>query len=240
MRSAGAERRSGLGRRLAAAAVAAATALVITGASILLFFNPVWISSAQGRASAASATGWTAEQVGVVTQDIVLEVWFGPGAFDQEIDGKPVLNERERSHMVDVRRVVISFYALVLASAAVLLVAGLSSRGSRWLWRAVELGAAGLAVGAIVIGGAFLVFFDIAFTLFHQLFFAPDTWTFDPATERLVQLFPYAFWTETSGAIAGVGLALTACVWALARRLAGRRGGPPAPTGAVAAGGDAS
>ncbi|HSW41937.1 MAG TPA: DUF1461 domain-containing protein [Patescibacteria group bacterium] len=240
MSSAGAERRSGLGRRLAAAAVAAATALVITGASILLFFNPVWISSAQGRASAAAATGWTAGQVDAVTLDIVLEVWFGPGAFDQEVAGEPVLDERERSHMVDVRRVVLSFFAVVVAGAAVLLVAGASSRGSRWFWRAVEFGAAGLAVGALVIGGAFLAFFDIAFTLFHQLFFAAGTWTFDPATDRLVQLFPYEFWTETSVAIAGVGLVLTACVWVLARRLAGRRGGPAVPTGAVAAGGDAS
>ena len=38
--------------------------------------------------------------------------------------------------------------------------------------------------------------FDWAtFSFFHGLFFAAGTWTFDPATDRLVQLYPEAFWT---------------------------------------------
>ena len=240
MSAAGAEGRSGLGRRLAGIAVAFAAALVITGASIALFFNPAWVSFAQGRGNAAAYTGWTPEQVDTVTRDIVLEVWFGPGTFAQDVAGQPVFVERERSHMADVRAIVLAFYALVAVAFATLVIAGVASRGSRWFWRAVSIGAGGLAVGAIVIGGTFLVFFDTAFSLFHQLFFAAGTWSFDPATDRLVQLFPYQFWTETSVAIAVVGLGLTLCVWALARRLAGPRGGPPVAAGAVAAGGDAS
>jgi integral membrane protein (TIGR01906 family) len=87
---------------------------------------------------------------------------------------------------------------------------------------------------------AFFLLFDTAFTLFHQLFFAEGTWTFDPATDRLVQLFPYQFWTETSVAVAVVGLVLTTAVWAVAQRLAGRRDRPRVPDGALASGGDAS
>jgi integral membrane protein (TIGR01906 family) len=211
-------------------AVAVATALVITGASVALFFNPAWVSFAQGRANAAAFTGWTPEQVDTVTRDIVLEVWFGPGTFVQEVAGGPVFDERERSHMADVRGVVLVFYALVLAALAGLLVVGVVSRGSAWFRRAVALGAGGLAVGAVAVGGAFLLFFDTAFTLFHQLLFSAGTWTFDPATDRLVQLFPYQFWTETSVAIAVVGLALTVGVWAVVR--------PRARTGRAPAGQD--
>lgn len=240
MSAAGAEGRSGLSLRLAGIAVVFATALVITGASIALFFNPAWVSFAQGRADAAAYTGWTPGQVDTVTRDIVLEVWFGPGTFAQDVAGEPVFVERERSHMADVRAIVLAFYALVAVALAALVIAGVASRGSRWFWRAVSIGAGGLAGGAIVIGGAFLVFFDTAFTLFHQLFFAAGTWSFDPATDRLVQLFPYHFWTETSVAIAAVGLGLTLCVWALARRLAGPRGGPRVPAGAMVSGGDVS
>jgi len=212
--------RSGLGRRLAGVGVALATALVITGVAIALFFNPAWVSFAQSRADAAAYTGWTREQVDGVTRDIVLEVWFGPGTFEQQVAGRPVFDERERSHMADVRGVVLAFYALVAAGLAALVVAGVAARGSRWFRAAVALGAGGLAVGAVAVGGAFLLFFDTAFTLFHQLFFAQGTWTFDPATDRLVQLFPYQFWTETSVAIAVVGLGLTIGVWAAARRRA--------------------
>jgi integral membrane protein (TIGR01906 family) len=215
--AAGTESRSGVGRRLAGAAVAIATALVITGVAIALFFNPAWVSFAQGRADAAAYTGWTAEQVDVVTRDIVIEVWLGPGSFEQEVAGQPVFDERERSHMADVRGVVLSFYALVLAALAVLLVAGIASRGSRWYRGAVALGAGGLAVGAVAVGGAFFILFDTAFALFHQLFFAQGSWTFDPATDRLVQLFPYQFWTETSVAIAVVVVGLAIIIWAVAR-----------------------
>lgn len=218
MRATDTEGRHGLGRRLGVVAVALATALVIIGAAIALFFNPVWVSFAQGRADAAAYTGWTPEQVDAVTRDIVLEVWFGPGTFDQEVAGQPVFDERERAHMVDVRSIVLAFSTLVAVALAALIIAGVASRGSRWFWRAVSIGAGGLAVGAVAVGGAFLLFFDTAFALFHQLFFAAGTWTFDPATDRLVQLFPYQFWTETIVAIAAVGLGLTLGVWAVARR----------------------
>jgi len=209
--------RPGVFGRLAVAAVAIATALVITGTAIALFFNPVWVSFAQGRTDAAAYAGWTSEQVDAVTRDIVIEVWLGPGTFEQEVAGGPVFEARERAHMADVRRVVLSFYALVLAGAAILLVAGVASRGARWFRGAVALGAGGLAVGAIAVGTAFLVFFDQAFTLFHQLFFAQGSWTFDPATDRLVQLFPDQFWTETSVVIAVVVLGLAVLVWAVVR-----------------------
>ena len=71
-----------------------------------------------------------------------------------------------------------------------------------------------------MIGIAFAVAFDQAFTIFHDLLFPAGNLEFDPATDRLVQLFPYDFWTETSVAIAVVGLLFTVATWALARRMA--------------------
>lgn len=226
----------GPGRRLAAVAVAIATALVLIGLTIALFFNPAWVSFGQARANAAAYTGWTPAQVDAVTRDVVLEVWLGPGTFEQTVDGVAVFEARERSHMADVRRVVLAFYALVLAGAVVLLVAGVGSRGARWFWGAVATGAKLLTVGAVAVGIAFALTFDAAFTLFHQLFFAAGTWTFDPATDRLVQLFPYQFWTETTIAIAVAGLALTLVTWAVARRLARPRRDSAPPSPATAAG----
>ena len=230
----------GAGRLVAGVAVRVATALVIAGLTIALFYNPVWVSFEQARSDAAAWTGWTPAEVDAVTRDLVAEVWAGPGTFDQQVAGVPVFEERERSHMVDVRRVLLSFYAVVVLGAVTLLAAGAASRGSRWFWRAVARGAAGLAIGAAVVGAAFFVFFDTAFTLFHEVFFAAGTWSFDPATDRLVQLFPYQFWTETSVAIAVVGLGLTLGVWVVARRMARPRGGPPVAAGAMVVGGDLS
>jgi integral membrane protein (TIGR01906 family) len=76
-----------------------------------------------------------------------------------------------------------------------------------------------LAVG-VVVGGLIAFFaFDAAFELFHRLFFAGGSYSFNPATDRLVQLFPDAFWSETTIAVGAVILILTLIV----ARFAGRK-----------------
>jgi integral membrane protein (TIGR01906 family) len=216
-----AARRSG--GTLGAAVVAVATAAVLVGLTTAVFFNPAWVSFAQGRTDAAALTGWSPEVLDALTREMVAEVWLGPGTFAQEVAGEPVLNARERSHMLDVRRLVLAFYAFVGLALITLIAMGVAT-GWRWtFWRAVARGAGGLAVGAVAVGGAFFLVFDWAFTVFHQIFFAPDTWTFDPLTERLVQIFPRQLWTETTVALAIVGLSLAVAVWLVA----GRLGRPP-------------
>jgi integral membrane protein (TIGR01906 family) len=71
----------------------------------------------------------------------------------------------------------------------------------------------------IVVGVAFALFFDQAFELFHEIFFPPGTYMFDPRTDRLVQLFPDQFWSETSVAIALAVLVMAVAVALWARRL---------------------
>jgi integral membrane protein (TIGR01906 family) len=202
----------------ASVAVGAATILTLAGIAVGLFFNPVWVAFEQGRTHADLWTGYPPQTVHAVTDAVLGEVYLGPGTFSQSVDGVPVFSARERAHMGDVRGIVVAFFWLVLAAAAVLVAGRILARGAGWFRRAVARGAATLAVGAVVVGIAFALVFDQAFTLFHGLFFASGTWSFDPATDRLVQLFPYDFWTETSVAIAVVGLLLTITTWAFARR----------------------
>lgn len=199
-----------------------ATMLTLVGIAIGLFFNPVWVAFEQGRTHADLWTGYSPQALRTVTDSVLGEVYLGPGTFAQAVDGAPVFSARERSHMADVRGIVVGFFALVLAAAAVLVAGRILSRGATWYWRAVARGSAVLAVGALVAGVAFALVFEQAFTLFHDVFFASGTWTFDPATDRLVQLFPYDFWTESTVAVAVVGVLLTLATWALARRRAAR------------------
>ena len=59
-------------------------------------------------------------------------------------------------------------------------------------------GALGLTVGTVVLGVVGLVAFDQLFSVFHEIFFPAGSYLFDPTTDRLVQLFPFAFWDETA------------------------------------------
>ena len=201
--------------------IAASTVLVIIGLAVLVVANPVWIAFEQDRAGADVATGYSREQVRAVTSGILHDLTIGPPAFDQAVAGLAVLNDRERAHMLDVRAVFLGFGALSLLAAVTLVNGRLVSHGADWFRRSVRVGVAVLAAGVVVTGAAVAVAFDQVFEVFHRLFFAGGTYSFNPATDRLVQLFPDAFWNDTS-VVLGVAI-LTLCLlfwrWGASRGL---------------------
>ena len=167
------------------------------------------------------------------TDAILADLVFGPPDFDVTVEGEPVLNAREREHMRDVRGVFIGFFAVALVAAAgALWIAARRHGGARrGTWRAVRGGAKGLAV-ALVAGGIFaFVAFDALFETFHRLFFAGGSYSFDPSTDRLVQLFPFQFWQETAIAVGAVCIVVAVIVAAVAsRQLAAQTSVPAAAT----------
>jgi integral membrane protein (TIGR01906 family) len=226
--------------RIAATIGVVATPFVIVAVAVFLFLNPIWVSFEQDRSNAAGFTGYTPAQVHTVTGSILSDLVFGPPNFDVTADGTAggpvVLDERSRQHMKDVRSVLMELGAAALIATILLAGAGLFSRGRRWFWRAVSLGAKVLIVGVIVVGGAFAILFEQAFEIFHEIFFPPGTYMFDPAKEKLVQLFPDQFWSETSVALAATVLALGVLVLVIARRL----GREPSDGAAASSASDAS
>ncbi|MFI5258142.1 MAG: DUF1461 domain-containing protein [Candidatus Limnocylindrales bacterium] len=219
--------------RLASVVAAAATPCVIVAVAVLLFLNPIWVAFDQGRSDVASLTGYTPAQVNQVTGSILSDLVFGPPNFDVALNGAPVLDVRERGHMADVRTVLLDLGLVAFAAAVLLAIAGVASRGRRWFWRAAAKGAQILVVGVVVVGLGFALFFDQFFQLFHEIFFPPGTYMFDPRTEKLVQLFPDQFWSETSVAIAGAVLLLALAVAWLGGRF-GREPDAAVPATAVA------
>lgn len=157
-----------------------------------------------------------------MTGAILADLIVGPPEFDVAVDGRPVLDGRERSHMVDVRNVLLPAATLFGAAAALLAVAVTRHRRSPWLWRAIGRGATILLALGVAVGLAILLFFDAAFLLFHLVVFPQGNFSFDPRTQRLTQMLPEQLWTETSLAMAAVGLAMAAAVSLLARRRAAR------------------
>ena len=206
---------SGFGRRIAALLTALATAVVIVAVAILPFLTPAWVDFGQGWAGAIGYTGFTHDELQTATDSILADLVVGPPDFDVTIRGVPVLNERERAHMRDVRGVFAGFAVLAVLAAAGLLAAYIGSRRlghpERW-WSAVRNGTRGLAVGIVVVGLIAFFAFDAAFEVFHRLFFPGGTYTFDPRTDRLVQLFPFDFWSQTTLAVGVVILVLTVVV----------------------------
>lgn len=211
------ERGSGL-RAVGAVAVAAGTILTILAIVVLLFFNPAWVGFEQERSGVDRLTGYPMADVHRVTDAMISEVYFGPGTFDEQVGGVAVLDSREQSHMADVRTVVLRFLAAAALGLVVLITAAVVGRRSAWFWRGVAAGSATLLVVGAIVGIGVTVAFDAAFELFHELFFPPGSFDFDPRTERLVQIFPEQLFDETGLAVAVVGLGVAVIVLVVAVR----------------------
>jgi integral membrane protein (TIGR01906 family) len=194
--------------------IAIATAFVIVAVALPLFVNPLWVAFEQDRADAVTWTGFAPADLRFATDEILTDLVIGPPDFDVVVGGRAVLDERERAHMRDVRSVFLGFFAIaiVLAAGAAIIGArrGVVARGRTG--GAIRIGALGLIVVLVAVGGIAFVAFDALFEVFHQLLFAGGSYTFDPRTQRLVQLFPFQFWQDSAIAVGGVSIALAGLV----------------------------
>lgn len=197
-----------------------ATALAILAVTIPFFLNPAWVGFEQGRAQATAWTGFSEADLTTATNAILSDLIVGPPDFDVSVDRASVLNDRERSHMRDVRGVFMGFFALaIVASVSALVIAARRRGEDRALtWRAVQGGALGL-IASLIVGGVIAFFaFDALFETFHRIFFSSGSYAFDPTTDRLVQLFPFQFWNETAIAVGVVSIVIALVVALLAAR----------------------
>jgi integral membrane protein (TIGR01906 family) len=128
--------------------------------------------------------------------------YLGDLKFD---DGTPLYNERELSHMDDVKRVTQGTLRVWYVSLALLALLGIWAGVGRG-WPDYRLGLmrggwlmVGLAVivGLIVVVGIVInpdIFWSF-FSGFHSLFFEGDSWLF-LYSDTLIRLFPIRFWQD--------------------------------------------
>lgn len=113
-------------------------------------------------------------------------------------DGTPLYNERELSHMLDVRVLVksaLTVWYILLGAALVIGLAAWKFGYLKEMWKAIIWG------GWLTLGAIFLVIlstfidFSALFTAFHGLFFQGDTWLFY-GSDTLIRLYPLKFWSD--------------------------------------------
>ena len=204
--------------------VPVATMLTIGAVAVLLLSTPLWMHPALDAADSAAWLGVT-QQLADEYSDLTVSALILGGAFDfKATDGSAFYDASESAHLADARVVLYTFLALAAAAALSLAVVIYRRRADATVLRAIARGGAWLAIGTLVVGVFAALAFDTAFQLFHQIFFPGGNFSFDPTTERMVQLYPLAFWQLTSAAL-GVLLILGGTLtWLLARRLAAGTG----------------
>ncbi|PKO13875.1 MAG: TIGR01906 family membrane protein [Chloroflexi bacterium HGW-Chloroflexi-10] len=171
--------------------------------SIRLLFNPLFLMFEY------NFPNFPPDNYGFSTQErlkwgsLSIEYMFNEGdpdflanlAFE---NGQPIYNEREVSHMLDVKILVQAtlriFYGLVILYLAIILWAILR-KWTQQLWAGLSRGGwlTLILIGAVLAGVA--ISFDALFTAFHKVFFTGDTWLFY-YSDTLIRLFPIRLWQD--------------------------------------------
>ncbi|MDD3306631.1 MAG: TIGR01906 family membrane protein [Acetobacterium sp.] len=117
------------------------------------------------------------------------------------VDQVSIFNEKEITHMDDVRDLLLFFLGLRNAAVILALVAFLIllKYNNKAIIKALFYGSATFLVILLVIGASFVFNFNDTFILFHQLFFANDLWIMDPSTDRLIWIVPEPFFFAMIG-----------------------------------------
>ncbi len=128
-------------------------------------------------------------------------------------DGTPLYNERELSHMQDVKTLIqqmITAWTILAGLYVVLLALAWRRMWLGELLRAFGRGGAWTLGLVAFILAAVAVSFTSLFTVFHRIFFTGDTWIF-LYSDSLIRLFPIPFWRDAfilMGALTILGAAL--------------------------------
>jgi len=220
-------REAGWPRRLV---VFIGTVLVIIAVAVLPLLTPLFIHPALDAAGAAGRVGLDTtlahEMSDRSVQDLVL--WSGDFAFEGP-DGSAFYDADERGHLRDAR---ILLWLFLGAGAISAIVIGITLRrsdgpGRATAWRVISRAGAATAIVVVVLGVISAVAFGTLFTLFHQIFFPAGNWSFDPATQRLVQLYPFRFWQIAAAALGLMVAILGIAAWLLGRSMSRSRSPDP-------------
>ncbi len=186
-----------------------ALVIAITLTGPLLLFNPWFTSALQARHDVAAELDVAPGEVDRVTTEILGDLFLG-GDFAVSLDGEqPLLDERERSHMSDVSRLVQILVAVAVLALAMAGVTGAWLRGERRRQGRIMVAAAGsIGAAALVLAIVFAVAFEPAFLAFHAIFFPPGTYLFAEGSQLIV-LFPDGFWFDAALA-AGIVIVVSA------------------------------
>ncbi len=171
--------------------------------SVYLWMNPIiWDSLYNSPGFPPDPYGFTAKDRMTYSR-ISLEYMINDAGIsflaNQKLpDGSPLFNERELSHMADVKRLAQSSF--ITWGILIVLLAGSAFLAYRQKWmpawgRSVSMGG-WITIGLIITIFVFiLTSFNTLFTDFHHLFFSGNSWLF-LYSDSLIRLFPIAFWQD--------------------------------------------
>jgi integral membrane protein (TIGR01906 family) len=134
---------------------------------------------------------------------------------DVSFNGVRYFNDKELSHMDDVKMIFSLLIYLTVFSFVFVFIALILSK-NKDKFKNVLLGSWYFS-GILVIVLGFMVFTDFTkyFIKFHHIFFTNDNWLLDPKTDRLIMMLPEGFFMDMTIGIVSLYLALNIVLFML-------------------------
>jgi len=211
-------------RRFVIAIGAVGLSLLVVGLALQIVLLPGFTRTLVKYVGSAELAGLPQQTTLQLAEEVRVYV-AAPDApmLPRTVDGRPGFDERQSSHLDDVRAVIVPATWLtwgLLVGALGWLVLAVRSKGPTRDTLRSSAWFAGIAVLVMVpvAGLAGVADFDALFTRFHGLFFAAGTWQFY-STDLIIQLFPESFWAIAGAAWGLLAMAFAACLAAASRLL---------------------
>ncbi len=186
--------------------------------AVLPLLTPWFIHRALDAAGSAGLLGLSQAQAHELSDQSVRQLVLG-GEFDfSGPDGEPFYDIDEQGHMGDARLLLgVCLIAGGIGIIAIAATLGVWRDRRAAIWTVVRRSGLTTSMAVVLLGFISLVAFDSLFTLFHQVFFPGGNWSFDPSTQRLVQLYPFRFWQIASAALGTLIFIIGLATWLLGR-----------------------
>ena len=163
--------------------------------------QPALMQTLMLRTAPPEATGFPAEQYGAAAK-LITDYLKSEGDFQLVFSMNGIaynaFNEREQTHMADVRALFSLCRRFSLGSILLTLVGWLYSRKQRFFWRIVRRTACCMLA----------MDFDRLVILFHQIAFTNNLWLLNPQTDLLIRLMPTQLFIDYAQIIGIVWAAL--------------------------------
>ncbi len=189
--------------RVSAAATIIALPCVLALTSLLPLISPIFLRLQYARPDVPPSSRFTPEERQTLAEAAAYYLISSEGidylASIVDAEGTPLFNDRELTHMVDVKILLGKaikldiVLALVLAASLTILLGRVETRPRTPFYLLIgALVAPALAVSAMIVVPLQFRWF---FVEFHHLFFEGESWLF-PRSDTLIQLFPEQFWFD--------------------------------------------
>ena len=173
---------------------------VFTVANTNSFYTKQYIA-----VGAEKATGMTIEDLDKTTAMLLDYLNDRRDDLNLEVEkwgkAEQVFDDRETSHMVDVKNLYATaakvMYISLALSAGILIYLFIKDGKTGFFTGAIRGYKVAVAISAILIvifGAAFTFGFNTFWTMFHEVVFTNDLWLLDPRVSTMINMYPLPFW----------------------------------------------